>query len=48
MLEAGPEVFNHNIETLRRMHRRARGKGELRQARSASSGARRKWTTTRC
>ena len=44
VLAARPEVFNHNIETVRRLHRAdARGEGRLRQgalAPAAREGAR--------
>ena len=48
VLGARPEVFNHNIETVRRLHRAdARREGELRQGALAPPRARRRSPTTR-
>ncbi len=49
VLAARPEVFNHNIETVRRLHRRdARGARPTTTGRSGCSGARRRSRTTGC
>ena len=48
MLGARPEVFNHNIETVRRLHRAdARRQGRLRQGALAARSARRSSPTIR-
>ena len=49
VLAARPDVFNHNIETVRRLHRaHARRQGELRQGALAARSAPRSSPTTRC
>ena len=49
VLAARPEVFNHNIETVRRLHAQMRGaKAELRQGALAARAARRRSPTTPC
>ena len=47
VLGARPEVFNHNIETVRRLHRRMRGAKASYDGRSGCCGARRRSPTTR-
>ena len=48
VLAARPEVFNHNIETVRRLHRSMRGaKAQLRQGALAPRAGRRSSPTTR-
>ena len=49
VLAARPEVFNHNIETVRRLHRSMRGaQGELRRGALAPRAAPRRSPTIRC
>ena len=49
VLGARPEVFSHNIETVRRLHRRMRGaKASYDGALCAARAARRRSPTTRC
>ena len=47
VLGARPEVFNHNIETVRRLHRRMRARRRATTARSGCCGGRRRSPTTR-
>ena len=48
VLGARPDVFNHNIETVRRLHRRMRGARRATTARCGSCAAPRRWPTTPC
>ena len=43
MLEAAPDVFNHNIETAERLYRRVRPKGDYRKALELLARAKRVW-----
>ena len=48
VLGARPDVFSHNIETVRRLHRRMRGAKASYDGRSSSSAAPRRSPTIRC
>ena len=48
VLAARPDVFNHNIETVRRLHRRMRGGKATTTGHSGCSRERRRSPTTRC
>ena len=48
VLGARPDVFNHNIETVRRLHRRMRGGRRPTTGRSGCCRGRRSSPTTRC
>ena len=48
VLAARPEVFNHNIETVRRLHRRMRGAKASYDKALWLLGVRRSSPTTRC
>ena len=49
VLAARPEVFNHNIETVRRLHRKHAGReGQLRQGALAAPSRPRSSPTTPC
>jgi lipoic acid synthetase len=41
VLEAGPDTFNHNVETVPRLYRRVRPQGDYRQSLEVLGGARR-------
>ena len=40
VLEAAPDVFNHNIETAEHLYRRVRPKGDYRRRSTCSTGPR--------
>ena len=43
MLEAGPDVFNHNIETAEHLYRRVQPKGDYQRALGLLDAAKEVW-----
>jgi lipoic acid synthetase len=47
VLEAGPDVFNHNVETVPRLYRRVRPQADYRQSLAVLTFAREQWALTK-
>src|SRR2546428_12553880 len=46
-MEAAPEIFNHNVETIGRLYRRVRPKADLQRSLDLLRAARRMWVRSR-